>query len=215
MSASTPSFLCGGQCAISGFSRPAAVVDARNRGHVAEHHDAKDACMNGNVDLTQFGQEKYAVGQPVPRKEDPTLLRGEGRYTDDLNLPGQAHAVMVRSNTAHGIIRSIDTAAAKAMPGVLAVLTGQDLVDAGMGTMPTGMSFKNRDGSDMPKPVQTILTTGKVRFAGDPVAIVVAETVKQARNGAEAVFADIDPLPAVTEAATAAAPGAPQLYDAT
>ncbi|MFL5287804.1 MAG: xanthine dehydrogenase family protein molybdopterin-binding subunit [Rhodopila sp.] len=171
--------------------------------------------MNGNVDLTQFAQEKYAVGQPVPRKEDPTLLRGEGRYTDDLNLPGQAYAVMVRSNTAHGIIRSIDTEAAKAMPGVLAVLTGQDLVNAGMGNMPTGMSFRNRDGSDMPKPIQTILTTDKVRFAGDAVAIVVAETAKQAKDGAEAVFADIDPLPVITEAATAVAPGAPQLYDDT
>ncbi len=69
--------------------------------------------MNGQVDLTQFAQEKYAVGQPVPRKEDPTLLRGEGRYSDDLNLPGQAYAVMVRSSTAHGMIRSIDTAAAQ------------------------------------------------------------------------------------------------------
>src|SRR4051812_4935593 len=214
------SCIAGRQLAISGFPRPAAVADAPARDHVsrdhaAKHHDAKDACMNGNVDLTQFAQEKYAVGQPVPRKEDPTLLRGEGRYTDDLNLPGQAYAVMVRSNTAHGIIRSIDTEAAKAMPGVLAVLTGQDLVDAGMGNMPTGMSFRNRDGSDMPKPIQTILTTDKVRFAGDAVAIVVAETAKQAKDGAEAVFADIDPLPAITEAATAVAPGAPQLYDVT
>src|SRR3954454_5833939 len=215
MSASTPSFLCGGQCAISGFSRSVAVVDARNRGHVAEHHDPKDACMNGQVDLTQFAQEKYAVGQPVPRKEDPTLLRGGGRYTDDLNLTGQAYAVMVRSNIAHGIIRSVDTAAAKAMPGVLAVLTGQDLIDAGLGNMPAGMSFKNRDGSDMPKPIQPILTTDKVRFAGDPFAVVVAETVKQAKDAAEAVIASIDPLPAVTEAVAAATPGAPQLYDAT
>ena len=65
--------------------------------------------MNGQVDLTQFAEERYAVGQPVPRKEDPVLLRGEGRYSDDLNLPGQAHAVMVRSTAAHGVIRSIDT----------------------------------------------------------------------------------------------------------
>ncbi len=171
--------------------------------------------MNGQVDLTQFAEEKYAVGQPVPRKEDPVLLRGEGRYADDLNQPNQAYAVMVRASFAHGIIRSIDTAAAKAMPGVLAVLTGQDLIDAGLGNMPSGMSFKMKDGSDMPKPTQPILTTDKVRFAGDPYAVVVALTVKQARDAAEAVMADIDILPAVTEAADAAAPGSPLVHDAT
>ena len=171
--------------------------------------------MNAQVDLTQFAEEKYAVGQPVPRKEDPVLLRGEGRYSDDLNLPGQAHAVMVRSNAAHGMIRSIDTAAAREMPGVLAILTGQDLIDAGLGNMPSGMSFKMRDGGDMPKPTQPILTIDKVRFVGDPVAVVVAETADQAKDAAEAVFVDIDILPAVTDAAAAAAPGAPQVHDAT
>jgi aerobic carbon-monoxide dehydrogenase large subunit len=171
--------------------------------------------MNAQVDLTQFAEEKYAVGQPVPRKEDPTLLRGEGHYSDDMNLPGQAHAVMVRSGYAHGVIRSIDTAAAKAMPGVLAVLTGADLIAAGMGNMPSGMSFKMRDGSNMPKPVQAILTTDKVRFVGDPYAVVVAETPKQAKDAIEAVMADIDPLPAVTDASAAAATGAPQIFDTT
>ena len=171
--------------------------------------------MNAQVDLTQFAEEKYAVGQPVPRKEDPTLLRGEGRYSDDMNLPGQAYAVMVRSGYAHGVIRSIDTTAAKAMPGVLAVLTGADLIAGGMGNMPSGMAFKMRDGSDMPKPVQAILTTDKVRFVGDPYAIVIAETPKQAKDAIEAVMANIEPLPAVTDAADAAAPGAPVLFDAT
>jgi carbon-monoxide dehydrogenase large subunit len=171
--------------------------------------------MNGQVDLTQFAEEKYAVGQPVPRKEDPTLLRGEGRYSDDLNLPGQAYAVMVRSNAAHGIIRSIDTEAARAMPGVLAVITGRDLIDAGMGNMPSGMAFKMKDGADMPKPAQPILTTDKVRFVGDPFAVVVAETKQQAKDAAEAVFADIDTLPAVTDAASAAAAGAPLVHDCT
>jgi carbon-monoxide dehydrogenase large subunit len=175
----------------------------------------KDCRMNGQVDLTQFAEERYAVGQPVPRKEDPVLLRGEGRYSDDLNLPGQAYAVMVRSTAAHGVIRAIDTAAAKAMPGVLAVLTGQDLIDGGLGAMPSGMSFKMRGGGDMPKPVQPVLTTDKVRFVGDPVAVVVAETAKQAKDGAEAVFVDIDTLPAVTDAASAAQPGAPLVHDVT
>ena len=175
----------------------------------------KDARMNGQVDLTQFAEERYAVGQPVTRKEDPVLLRGEGRYSDDISLPGQVHAVMVRSNAAHGIIRSIDTDAARDMPGVLAVLTGRDLIEAGMGNLPSGMSFKMRDGTDMPKPEQPILTTDKVRFVGDPVALVVAETVKQAKDAAEAVFVDIDTLPAVTDAASAAEPGAPLVHDTT
>jgi carbon-monoxide dehydrogenase large subunit len=171
--------------------------------------------MNAPIDLTHFAEEKYAVGQPVPRKEDPTLLRGQGQYSDDINLPGQVYAVMVRSGYAHGVIRSIDTTTAKAMPGVLAVLTGADLIAAGMGNMPAGMAFKMRSGSDMPKPVQPILTTDKVRFVGDPYAVVVAETPKQAKDAAEAIMPDIDVLPAVTEAAEAAKPGAPQLFDAT
>ena len=171
--------------------------------------------MNAPIDLTQFAEEKYAVGQPVPRKEDPTLLRGLGQYSDDLNLPGQAYAVMVRSGHAHGAIRSIDISAAKTMPGVLVVLTGADLIAAGMGNMPAGMAFKMRDGSDMPKPVQPILTTDKVRFVDDPYAVVVAETPKQAKDAVEAVMADIDPLPAVTAPAEAAQPGAPQLFAAT
>ena len=171
--------------------------------------------MNAPFDAILHVDTKYAVGQPVPRKEDPTLLRGEGRYTDDMNLPGQAYAVMVRSTYAHGRIRGIDISVARAMPGVLGVFTGADLLAAGLGPMPSGMAYKNRDGSDMPKPVQPPLTTDKVRFVGDPVAVVVAETAKQARDAAEAVLVDIEPLPAVTTAAEAAAPGAPLVHDAT
>ena len=171
--------------------------------------------MNAPFDPTQFTETRYAIGQPVSRKEDPMLLRGEGRYTDDLDRPGQAYAVMVRSGYAHGVIRGIDTAAAKAVPGVLAVFTGADLVAAGLGPMPSGMSFKNRDGSDMPKPVQAPLTTDKVRFVGDPVAVVVASNWKAAKDGAEAVIVDIDPLPAVTEAREAVAAGAPLVHDGT
>ncbi|MBV9116382.1 MAG: xanthine dehydrogenase family protein molybdopterin-binding subunit, partial [Acetobacteraceae bacterium] len=161
--------------------------------------------MNAPFDAVSYREAKYAVGQPVPRKEDPTLLRGEGRYTDDLTLPGQVHAVMVRSSHAHGRILGIDSSDAQAMPGVLGVFTGADLLAAGLGPMPSGMAFKNRDGSDMPKPVQSPLTTDKVRFVGDPVAVVVAETAKQARDAAEAVVVDIEALSAVTTAAEAAA----------
>ncbi len=171
--------------------------------------------MNAPLDPTEFAEAKYAIGQPVSRKEDPVLLRGEGRYTDDLDLPGQLYAVMVRSGYAHGTIRAIDADAARALPGVRAVFTGADLLAAGLGPMPSGQAFKNRDGSEMKKPVQPPLTTDKVRFVGDPVAVVVAETWKAARDGAEAVMVDIDPLDAVTDARAAIAPGAALVHAGT
>ncbi len=161
----------------------------------------------GNLAIKKFG-----VGQPLRRMEDPVLLRGAGKFTDDLNLPNQAYAVMVRSAVAHGTIRGIDTSAAKAMPGVLAVYTGADLQAAGFGTLKNIIAFPNRDGTPMRKPARPSLTMDKVRFAGDPFACVIAETAAQARDAAEAVTADIDPLPAVTEAREAVKPGAPQLY---
>jgi carbon-monoxide dehydrogenase large subunit len=166
--------------------------------------------MNVPLDPSQI---RFGIGQPVSRKEDPVLLRGEGRYSDDLALPGQVHAVMVRSSYAHGVIRGIDTAEAVQMPGVLAIYTGRDLEAAGLGPMPASVGQKNRDGSAARTPRQMPLTTDRVRYVGDPVAVVVATTAKQARDGAEAVVLDIDPLPAVTDAREAAAPGAPELYD--
>ncbi|MCK8784799.1 xanthine dehydrogenase family protein molybdopterin-binding subunit [Roseomonas sp. NAR14] len=156
---------------------------------------------------------RFGVGQPVPRNEDPVLLRGEGRYTDDLSLPGQAWCVMVRSPYAHGVIRGIDVEEAKGMPGVLGVFTGADLAAEGYGVLRCGLPLKNRDGSPMKAPERAALPTDKVRFVGDAVAFVVAETKAQARDAAEAIMPDIDALPAVTEAAAALEPGAPVLYD--
>src|SRR5436309_2079942 len=167
--------------------------------------------MNMQERSNTFDLNKYGVGQPVPRTEDPTLVQGHGRYTDDLNMAGQAYAVFVRSRNGHGIIKGVDTAAAKAMPGVLAIYTGADL--AAYGTMKCAVPFKNRDGSEMKKPKRYSLMTDKVRFLGDPLAVVVAETLAQAKDAAEAVEVDIEPLPAVTRASEAAKPGAPQLYD--
>ncbi len=156
---------------------------------------------------------RFAVGQPVSRLEDPVLLRGEGRYTDDMNLPGQAYAVVVRSRVAHGVLNGIDTEAARAMPGVLAVITAADLVAAGIKPMNANVIGKNHDDRPIPKPVQMALATGKVRYVGEPVAFVVAETVQQAKDAAEAVMLDIDSLPTVLTAEEAVKPGAPQLYD--
>ena len=156
---------------------------------------------------------RFAVGQPVSRLEDPVLLRGEGRYTDDMNLPGQAYAVVVRSRVAHGVLNGIDTEAARAMPGVLAVVTAADLVSAGIKPMNANVIGKNHDDRPIPKPVQMALATGKVRYVGEPVAFVVAETVQQAKDAAEAVMLDIDSLPTVLTAEEAVKPGAPQLYE--
>jgi carbon-monoxide dehydrogenase large subunit len=157
--------------------------------------------------------ERYAIGQPVPRSEDPVLLRGEGRYADDVSLPGQAYAVMVRSHHAHGVIRQIDSAAARAMPGVLAVYTAADLASGGIGPLPPRQIMKNRDGTPMLTPVRYALATGKVRHVGEAVAAVIAESVGAAKDAAETVVVDIDPLPAVTAPGLAAAPGAPLIYD--
>jgi aerobic carbon-monoxide dehydrogenase large subunit len=155
--------------------------------------------------------EKFAVGQSVPRKEDPMLLRGQGHYTDDISLPAQAYVVMVRSQNAHGIIRSIDTEAARKMPGVLGVYTAADL--KGYGPLKCVVPFNNRDGTPMKKPLREALAVGKVRYVGDPVAFVVAESVLAAKDAAEAVVVDIDQLPSVTDAEAAAQDGAPILYD--
>ncbi len=154
---------------------------------------------------------KFGIGQPVPRQEDPTLLQGRGRYTDDISVEGQAWCVMVRSPYAHGVIRGIGTEAAKAMPGVLGVYTAADMVE--YGPMRSVLPLKNKDGSPLINIERGPLAADKVRFVGDPVAFVVAETKAQAKDAAEMVEMDIDPLDAVTEASAAAAPGAPQLYD--
>ncbi|MBS0548638.1 MAG: xanthine dehydrogenase family protein molybdopterin-binding subunit [Proteobacteria bacterium] len=169
--------------------------------------------MNAPLDADNLNLMKFGVGQPVPRQEDPTLLKGQGRYTDDVNLDNQVYAVMVRSQVAHGVIKGIDTAEAKGMPGVLGVWTGADLVEAGFGLLKCIIPFPNRDGTPMKKPDRPSLPTDKVRFVGDPVAFVVAETLAQAKDAAEAVMVDIESLPSVTDARAGAQAGAPQLYD--
>jgi len=168
---------------------------------------------SSNAQDNAIALQKFGVGQPVRRKEDDTLVRGKGKYTDDFSLPGQVYAWIVRSSHAHGILRGIDTEAAKAMPGVLGVWTGADLASANYGPYTCGLPLKSRDGSPLLQTNRAALVSDKVRFVGDPVAFVVAETLAQARDAGEAVLLDIDPLPSVTSAEEAAKPGAPQLYD--
>src|SRR6478672_1909755 len=167
--------------------------------------------MNLQNDPQSFALMKFGIGQPVRRTEDPMLVRGGGCYTDDVKLAGEAYCVMVRSRLAHGVIKGIDTAAARNMPGVLGVYTGADL--AAYGTLKCIVPFNNRDGTPMKRPPRPALAVDKVRFVGDPVAFVVAATLLQAKDAAEAVAVDIDPLPAVVRPEEAARPGAPLIHE--
>ncbi|MFC3125768.1 xanthine dehydrogenase family protein molybdopterin-binding subunit [Pseudoroseomonas globiformis] len=151
---------------------------------------------------------KFGVGQPVSRNEDPILLKGQGCYTDDLQLPGQLWCVMVRSPYAHGFLRTVNTEAALLVEGVLGAFTGADLQASGYGTLKCTVALEGLVQVERPA-----LATDKVRFVGDPVAFVVAETKEAARDGAEAVFVEVEALPAVTTASAAAVTDAPQLYD--
>ena len=155
----------------------------------------------------------YAIGQSVPRFEDLRLVRGGGRYVDDIVLPGLAYGHVLRSPHAHARIRSIDVSQAKAAPGVLAVLTGADWQASGFGDLPVPGGMKLRDGSPMYRPRYPALVKDRVRWAGDYVAFVVAETRHQAADAAELIETDYELLPAVVSTADAAAPGAPRVFD--
>jgi carbon-monoxide dehydrogenase large subunit len=154
---------------------------------------------------------QFGIGQPIKRFEDQRLLRGEGRFHNDVNLPGQTHAVIVRSTHAHARIRSIDTGAALASPGVVAVFTGADLARDNLGTMQMTLKRKRPDGSPMFAPPHRGLTPDRVRYVGDPVAMVIAETLAQAEDAAERLRIDYEPLPSVTS--TDEAIGGPAVWD--
>ena len=156
---------------------------------------------------------KFGVGQPVRRFEDQTLITGRGRYTDDIKFANVTQAVVLRSRVAHANIRRIDAAAGRSMPGVLLVLTGDDVKTEKLGNIACQVPLTNRDGSarhDTPRPV---LATGKVRHVGQPVALVVAETLAQAQDAAEAIEIDYAALPAITDTRAALDKDAPQLFE--
>ena len=160
---------------------------------------------------TDSNPTRFGSGHAVRRLEDESLLAGAGRYTDDVTLPGQAHLVFLRSPYPHARIVSIDTAAAAAMPGVLRVITGAEMAEAGVQPMPGAAGFKRADGGDCASPPRLAMAHERVRFVGEAVAAVVAETVQQARDAAEALMVDYDELPMVVDLASATADGAPQL----
>ncbi|MEJ6398624.1 xanthine dehydrogenase family protein molybdopterin-binding subunit [Yoonia sp. 208BN28-4] len=141
------------------------------------------------------------IGADTKRREDVRFLTGRGKYTDDIQIAGQVHACFVRSDVAHGEIVSIDSFAAEAMPGVLAVFTGADFAE--VGGNPAGWLINSRDGEPMKEPKRPVLAHGKVRHVGDAYAAVIAETPEQAQNAAEAIEADIKELPAIVDMAEA------------
>ncbi|MEJ8809488.1 xanthine dehydrogenase family protein molybdopterin-binding subunit [Variovorax ureilyticus] len=163
---------------------------------------------------TETNPTRFGSGQAVKRLEDEALLAGAGRYTDDVSVPGQAWLSFVRSPYPHAKVVSIDRESAAAMPGVLGVFTGADLAAAGVQPMPGAAAFKRADGSDCATPDRHVLAQDRVRFVGEPVAIVVAETAQLARDAAEAVMVEYAELPMVVDIAGATAGGAPLVFDA-
>jgi aerobic carbon-monoxide dehydrogenase large subunit len=139
------------------------------------------------------------IGLPLKRREDQRFLTGAGQYTDDVVMHGQTYAAFLRSPYAHARIKSIDTAAALKAPGVVRIFTGADLADAKVGGLPCGWLIHSKDGSPMKEPPHPVLAQGKVRHVGDQVALVVAETLSQAKDAAELIAVEYDELPAVID----------------
>jgi aerobic carbon-monoxide dehydrogenase large subunit len=156
---------------------------------------------------------QFALGQGVPRFEDPRLLRGGGRYVDDMVLPRMAFGFVLRAEHAHARIRKLDTSRAKDAPGVLAIITGADWEASGWGDLPVPTGPKRRDGSPLYRPRFPALVKDRVRWVGDYVAFVVAETIAEAADAAELIEVEYEPLPAVVSAKEAVAPGAPRVWD--
>ena len=153
----------------------------------------------------------HGIGASPKRREDVRFLTGAGNYTDDINVAGQLYVHFLRSDVAHGTLNSVDTSAASGMPGVVRIFTGEDFAD--IGGLPCGWQVTDRFGEPMQEPKHPVLAHGKVRHVGDPIAAVVAETLEQARDAAEAIEVDITELPAVVDMKAALADGAPKVHD--
>src|SRR4029453_10951547 len=175
---------------------------------------ARQRAARGPVAARRLGpMGEFGIGQPVKRFEDVRLLTGRGRYQGDVNLPGQVHMVVLRSPHPHARIRGIDARAALAAPGIVAVLTGAELAKDKLGTMRMTLKRKRPDGSPMFTSPHLGVSPERVRYIGDPVGLVIAETLAQAKDAAELVDVDYEPLPAVTGTADAVKPGAPPVWD--
>ena len=153
----------------------------------------------------------HGIGASQKRREDVRFLTGAGQYTDDINVHGQAYVCFLRSDVAHGRINKVDTAEAEAMPGVVRIFTGADF--EGVGGLPCGWQVTDRFGQPMKEPAHPVLARGKVRHVGDPIAAVVADSLEEARNAAEAIVLDIEELPAAVNMKAALEAGAPRVHD--
>src|SRR5438477_3106223 len=153
-----------------------------------------------------------AIGAPIRRREDYRFLTGQGTYTDDINRPGQLHAFILRSPHANARLGGVETKAAASAPGVAAVFTGADMVADGIGGLPCGWLINSKDGSPMKEPPHPVLASERVRHVGDPVAVVLAESLGEARDAAEKIVVDYAVEPAVVDPADALKPGAPQVW---
>jgi carbon-monoxide dehydrogenase large subunit len=153
----------------------------------------------------------YGIGASSKRREDVRFLTGEGNYTDDINVNGQAYVYFLRSDVAHGTLNSVDTSAADGMDGVVKIFTGADF--EAVGSVPCGWQITDKHGEPMQEPRHPVLAHGKVRHVGEPIAAVVAETLEQARDAAEAIVLDITHLPAVVDMKEAVKAGAPKVHD--
>src|ERR1700689_2176682 len=163
--------------------------------------------------MNEDAMGEFAIGQPVPRFEDPRLIRGGGRYIADMTFPGTAHGYVLRSPHAHASIRKIDTSKAKAAPGVLAVITGADYKAAGFGDLPVPGGLKRRGDTPGYRPRYPALVEDRVRMIGDYVAFVVAETYYQAVDAAELIEIDYEALPPIVSTGDAPNPGMPLVWD--
>jgi carbon-monoxide dehydrogenase large subunit len=155
--------------------------------------------------------KQYGIGASSKRREDVRFLTGKGKYTDDMNVHGQAYVHFVRSDVAHGTIKNIDTSAAEEMPGVVQIFTAADFAE--VGGIPCGWQITDRFGEAMQEPKHPILADGKVRHVGDPIVAVVADSLAEARDAGEAIVIDIDALPAVVDMRKALADGSPKVHD--
>ncbi|MEM1264691.1 MAG: xanthine dehydrogenase family protein molybdopterin-binding subunit, partial [Pseudomonadota bacterium] len=153
----------------------------------------------------------HGIGASPKRREDVRFLTGKGQYTDDITVHGQTYVHFLRSDVAHGRIRSIDTSEAAGMPGVVRIFTGADF--EGVGGLPCGWQVTDRHGQPMQEPPHPVLAQGKVRHVGDPIAAVVAESLAEARDAAAAIDIDIEELPAVIDMKAAIEAGAPKVHD--
>ena len=151
------------------------------------------------------------IGASSKRREDIRFLTGTGQYSDDINIHGQAHVYFLRSDVAHGRINKIDTAAASAMPGVVRIFTGADF--EGIGGLPCGWQVTDRFGAVMKEPAHPVSAQGKVRHVGDPICAIVADTLEQAKDAAEAIELDIVELPAVVNMKDALKPTSAKVHD--